>query len=130
MGEIKDRLARRPLNMVDCAIYQDFDLEERQAGAKRRLYEYFQVKEDDTAFKWTFSNWEKCKNKEELPYEMLPIDRLDIWAKGWKTEGERWQWHQIMKEANPSDICISTNHMLMVAAIRDDATTFKIMESV
>lgn len=115
--------------MVDCSIYHDADLPERRADAKRRLYDYFGVKDGDTNFKWTFSNWDKCQNRDELPHSTLPVSKLDTLASGWKTTSERWQWHNMLKEANPSDICISTNHMLMIAAIMDDCTPFAIMES-
>lgn len=115
--------------MVDCAAYQDMDLGERQRKAKQQLYKYFGVKESDASFKWTFSNWERFPNRDELPHKELPVEQLDEWSKGWKTIGERWQWHQMLKDANPSHICISTNHMLMIAAIRDDATSFEIMQS-
>lgn len=117
--------------MVDCAAYQDIDLEERQAKAKERLYGYFQVNEGDVDFKWTFSNWEECdrRNRKELPYRKLGVSMLNEWAKGWKSLGEREQWNRMLAEANPSHICFSTNHMLMVSAIRDDATSFESLNS-
>lgn len=115
--------SQKEVNMVDCAAYQDSDLEERRQEAKRRLRDYFQVKEDDTEFRWTFSNWDEVerRNRKELPYKECPVKWLDDWANGWKDAGEREMWNRMLKEANPSDICISTNHMLMVAAIRDGA---------
>ena len=99
--------------------------------AKQILHEYFEVKEGDEEFKWTFSNWDEVerRNRKELPYKTMPVKQLDEWAKGWKSAGERDHFHRLLKESNPSDICISTNHMLMIAAVRDDATTFAIMEA-
>lgn len=117
--------------MVDCATYQDMDLAERQAYAKAALYSYFEVKDGDKEFEWTFSNWEEMerRNRKELPFKKLPVSLLDEWAKGWKDASERYCWHRMLQEANPSDICISTNHMLMICAIRDEATSFSIMQS-
>lgn len=117
--------------MVDCATYQDADLEARQGEARRQLHAYFRVGEGDTEFRWTFSSWEEVerRGRKELPYRLLPVSRLDAWAKGWRSAGEREHWHRMLKEANPSHICISTNHLLMVAAIRDDATPHEIMEA-
>jgi hypothetical protein len=117
--------------MVDCSAYMDQDLDERQQAAKRALYKYFDVKDGDTTFKWTFSNWDEAerRGRKELPFKAISVSELDKWSLGWRRVGERDVWHRMLKEANPSDICISTNHMLMVAAIRDDASRFDILAS-
>ena len=81
-----------------------------QKEALQRLKDYFEVGEGDNEFSWPFSGGKP---------KALPVSELDRWSKGWGSKEEKDQWSSMLSHANPSDVSISTNHMLMVCAIRD-----------